>query len=220
MKMACCLSRRTDVPDRPRRHPAGHRLHAAGRTAGGSQQKPCRSHRVLLVRLRPLLQLEPASEAWAKNKPADVDFRREQIVWDKRMDGLARLFAAIRASGQSGKLHHAAFIAVQQERLDLRDPKIVQDWVARTGVDAARFMQVYNSFSVACAPARATQLTRAYRVEGTPMLVVGRQVCRHSGSTRAHDAGGRRAGRQSARRTEEISTTNVDQPGWDHPGFV
>ncbi|MCG9055667.1 thiol:disulfide interchange protein DsbA/DsbL [Laribacter hongkongensis] len=118
-------------------------------------------------------KLEPASEAWAKNKPADVDFRREQIVWDKRMDGLARLFAAIQASGQSGKLHHAAFIAVQQERLDLRDPKIVQDWVARQGVDAARFMQVYNSFSVAQAPARATQLTRAYRVEGTPMLVVG-----------------------------------------------
>ena len=96
-------------------------------------------------------KLEPASEAWAKNKPADVGFRR----------------------GQIGKLHHAAFIAVQQERLDLRDPKIVQDWVARQGVDAARFMQVYNSFSVAQAPARATQLTRAYRVEGTPMLVVG-----------------------------------------------
>ena len=34
-------------------------------------------------------------------------------------------------------------------------------------------MQVYNSFSVAQAPARATQLTRAYRVGGTPMLVVG-----------------------------------------------
>lgn len=118
-------------------------------------------------------KLEGVLPAWEAKLPKDVSFRRQQIVWDKNMEGFARLASAIRLSGQEAKLHHAAFDAVMRDKLDLRDPKILESWLGRQGADAGKFMQAYNSFGVNSDVARAGQLTRSYRIEGTPTLVVG-----------------------------------------------
>ncbi|MBP6854340.1 MAG: DsbA family protein, partial [Rhodoferax sp.] len=51
----------------------------------------------------------------------------------------------------------------------------IADWVAKQGVDKARFLEQYNSFSVATKASKATQLQNAYRVEGVPAMgVAGR----------------------------------------------
>ncbi len=52
---------------------------------------------------------------------------------------------------------------------------MVAEWMAAQGVDKAKFMEQFSSFSVASRVTRAGQLTAAYKVEGVPALgVAGR----------------------------------------------
>ncbi|MCB2037567.1 MAG: DsbA family protein, partial [Ottowia sp.] len=49
------------------------------------------------------------------------------------------------------------------------------DWVAKQGLDRAKFEEIYKSFGVANKVRRAVQLQDAYKVEGTPALgIAGR----------------------------------------------
>ncbi|XLM20437.1 thiol:disulfide interchange protein DsbA/DsbL, partial [Chromobacterium piscinae] len=59
---------------------------------------------------------DPAMNAWAKAQPADVSFRKEQIVWQKSMEGFARMFATFKATGTFDKLHRPAFDAQIKQR--------------------------------------------------------------------------------------------------------
>jgi len=51
-------------------------------------------------------ELDPSLENWAKKKPADVDFKRVQIVWNAQMDGFAKFFATMNALNLADKLNH------------------------------------------------------------------------------------------------------------------
>ncbi len=117
--------------------------------------------------------LEPSVVTWQKKLPADVAFRQEQIVWDKNMEPLVRLFASIRISGQSSKLHEPAFSAVVKEKRNFAQPEAVKAWVKAQGGDVDKFMQIYQSFSVINSEvARATKMTRSYQIEATPSFVI------------------------------------------------
>jgi protein dithiol oxidoreductase (disulfide-forming) len=51
----------------------------------------------------------------------------------------------------------------------------IADWIAKQGVDKAKFLEQYNSFMVATKASKATQLQNAYKVEGVPAMgVAGR----------------------------------------------
>jgi len=120
------------------------------------------------------LHLEPAMNAWSKSKPAYVDFKREHIVWQKPMEGLARLYATEIATGTDARLHADAFDAVMNKRINLGDEAILADWLkARPGINVAKFMETFKSFGVNAQVARWTQATRDYAVDGTPTIVVG-----------------------------------------------
>ena len=117
--------------------------------------------------------LEPLIETWAKTRPADVDFRREHISWDKSMDGFVKLAATLKATNLE-RLQMPVFDAVMRDKINLGQPDMLKGWIAKQpGVNAASFMQTYGSFGISSAPARAAQLTRTYQIEGTPTLVVG-----------------------------------------------
>ena len=66
-------------------------------------------------------RLEPAVESWAAKLPAHVSFRREQIVWSKEMEPLARLFATQRQMGLLDKLHKPVFDAMMRDKQNLAD---------------------------------------------------------------------------------------------------
>jgi thiol:disulfide interchange protein DsbA len=73
------------------------------------------------------------------------------------------------------KLHAKVFAAIHVERLDLSKAAGIADWVAKQGVDMAKFNEQYSSFSVATKSTKAAQLQNAYKVEGVPALgVAGR----------------------------------------------
>jgi thiol:disulfide interchange protein DsbA len=77
--------------------------------------------------------------------------------------------------GLLDKLHTQVFTAIHTEKLNLAKGDAIADWVAKQGVDKAKFLDQFNSFSVSTKATRSTQLQNAYRVEGVPALgIAGR----------------------------------------------
>lgn len=117
--------------------------------------------------------LEPVLAPWAKKLPADVSFRREQIVWGAQMEPLARLFATINATKTLEKLHAPALKAMVEQKINLGDEAAVAKWLAtQPGVNVAAFMQTYKSFGINAQVGRASKMTRDYAIQGTPTIVV------------------------------------------------
>lgn len=116
---------------------------------------------------------EPVFNDWIKQKPAHVVVRRTPVAFSEAFLPLQRLYYAFEAMGLVDSLHEKAFRAIHVEKLRLTTPEAITDWVAKQGVDRAKFTGFYNSFAVAGKAKRATQLQEAYQVEGTPALGVG-----------------------------------------------
>jgi protein dithiol oxidoreductase (disulfide-forming) len=118
---------------------------------------------------------EPTLEAWIKQAPKDVVVKRVPVGFRPDFAPQQRLFYAIEAMGLVDKLHAKVFHAIHVERQRLDTPEAIADWVAKHDVDKTKFMEQFNSFSVASKQKRAVQLQDAYRVEGVPALgIAGR----------------------------------------------
>ena len=86
-----------------------------------------------------------------------------------------RLYFALEAMGLVDKLHAKVFHAIHVERQRLDQPEAIFEWIAKQGVDKAKFIDQFNSFSASSKLRRATQLQDAYKVEGVPAMgVAGR----------------------------------------------
>lgn len=118
---------------------------------------------------------EPALEGWIKRAPKDVVVRRVPVAFQDNFVPQQRLFYTLEAMGLLNKLHAKVFAAIHGEKQNLTKADAIVDWVAKQGVDKAKFEEQFNSFSVATKATRGTQLQNAYRVEGVPSLgVAGR----------------------------------------------
>ncbi|MCF8167817.1 MAG: thiol:disulfide interchange protein DsbA/DsbL [Rhodoferax sp.] len=118
---------------------------------------------------------EPMLQAWTKNLPKDVVFRRIPVAFNDSFAPQQRLFYVLEAMGLVEKLHAKVFAAIHVEKQKLDKGDAIIDWVVKQGVDKAKFEGQYNSFSIATKASRATQLQNAYKVEGVPALgIAGR----------------------------------------------
>lgn len=118
---------------------------------------------------------EPTLAAWIKKLPKDVAFRRVPVAFRDDFVPQQRLFYALDAMGLIEKLHTKVFAAIHVERQALNKGETIADWVAAQGVDRAKFLEQYNSFSVASKATKGAQLQNSYKVEGVPALgVAGR----------------------------------------------
>jgi thiol:disulfide interchange protein DsbA len=118
---------------------------------------------------------EPTLEQWAKKLPKDVVFRRAPVAFRADFAPQQRLYFALEAMGLVEKLHAKVFAAIHVEKINLDKGEAITEWVGRQGVDKARFLEQYNSFSVVTKAGKASQLQNAYKVEGVPSFgVAGR----------------------------------------------
>ena len=116
--------------------------------------------------------LAPHIAAWAKRKPADVEFKRVPAVFQDAWIPFARLYYTIEAMGLVDRLHHEVFAAIHNQKLRLQDQKVLFDWVASKGVDRQKFADAWNSFSVQSLTQRSVETTRRYNIPFTPALVI------------------------------------------------
>jgi thiol:disulfide interchange protein DsbA len=118
---------------------------------------------------------EPTLASWITNLPKDIAFRRVHVSFQDSFVPQQRLYLSLEAMGLLDKLHAKVFAAIHGEKLKLAVRDDIAEWVAKQGVDKAKFLEQYNSFSIANKATRSTQLQNAYKVEGVPALgVAGR----------------------------------------------
>jgi protein dithiol oxidoreductase (disulfide-forming) len=118
---------------------------------------------------------EPTLASWIKRQPADVYVRRAPVAFDDNFIPEQRLFYTLEALNKVDELHYKVFNAIHIDRLRLNTESNIADWMAKQGVDKAKFTEHFNSFTVATKARRAYQLQQAYKVEGVPALgIAGR----------------------------------------------
>lgn len=115
--------------------------------------------------------LEPALNAWLKKLPKDVRLRRIPAVFREDWMPAAKLYYALQDVGAE-RLHGAVFDAYHLDNLDLDNPATLMDWVAKKGVDRAKFEASYNSFSTQSKTMRGTMIARTYGLNGVPSFAV------------------------------------------------
>lgn len=120
-------------------------------------------------------RFEPALEAWINKAPKDVVIRRVPIAFRPDFEPQQRLFYVLETMNKVGELHKKVFYAIHVEKQLLNTAELIAAWAEKQGIDKVKFLEVYNSFSVATKARKATQLQDAYRIDGVPALgVAGR----------------------------------------------
>jgi len=117
---------------------------------------------------------EPYLAAWAAKLPPDVSFRRIPTILRENPGAIhARLFYAVESLGLIPALHAKIFHAIHEEHQSLDTPESIGDFVAKQGVDKAKFLGVLDSFSVQTKARQVHTLMDAYKLDGVPMMGVG-----------------------------------------------
>ncbi len=115
---------------------------------------------------------EPTLEAWAKNLPADVAFHRVPVPFLFNAEGFQRLYFTLETLGKVEPVQMKVFSAVHVDRQRLDKPADMAALAAKSGIDSAKFLDVYNSFSVANSVNKAKKLSTDYKIEAVPTLAV------------------------------------------------
>lgn len=119
-------------------------------------------------------EFEPILDAWAAKLPADVVLRRVPVAFRPAWAPLQRLYFALEGMGAvNPALQKKVFDALHNERVRLEDPQVAADFVAKQGVDKAKFTALYNGFAMQGKLAAANRLGEAYKIDGVPSLGVG-----------------------------------------------
>jgi thiol:disulfide interchange protein DsbA len=105
-----------------------------------------------------------------------VFFRRVPVAFRENPLGLhQRLYFAVEAMGLIPALHAKIFHAIHEEGLKLDKPELIADYIAKQGVDKAKFMGVFDSFAVQTKSKQARSLAEAYKIDGVPTLGINGQ---------------------------------------------
>jgi thiol:disulfide interchange protein DsbA len=127
--------------------------------------------------------LEPYLESWQKKKPAYVEFVRVPVIWGPIHRAHAQLYYTLKALGKLDALNERAFQdvhhLVEQQQLPLVAPnddaetlRMMTNWAKTNGISAKDFTDAWNSFSVNKDLQSAEEITRRYKIEGVPLVVI------------------------------------------------
>ena len=116
--------------------------------------------------------LEAALDGWLKKVPADVQFRRIPAIFNGRWAHDAAIFYAFESMGVLDKVHRPFFDAIHRDHLQTDRPSALEEWLGKNGIDAKKFNETLKSFGVQSKVRKATQLTVASKIDGTPAILV------------------------------------------------
>jgi protein dithiol oxidoreductase (disulfide-forming) len=122
------------------------------------------------------LALEPYLASWQKNKPEYIQFVRIPVMWGPAHRAHARLFYTLEAMNRQDlvtkafeTIHNGQMLLGRDEASTL---EAQTSWAKSNGADEKAFRQAYGSFTVSSNMSRAEDLTKRYRVEGVPYVVI------------------------------------------------
>jgi thiol:disulfide interchange protein DsbA len=114
---------------------------------------------------------EPMLDAWARKLPPDVVFRRVPVAFrDEPYVAHQRIYYALDEMKLTDTMHRRVFAAIHVDRQRLDKPADIAAFMTKNGVDAVKFMEYYNGFSVQTKARQAAQLAQAYKLDGVPAI--------------------------------------------------
>jgi protein dithiol oxidoreductase (disulfide-forming) len=117
--------------------------------------------------------LQPHVTKWAAQLPASTAFVRIPVSFGRREWGLlSRAYYALEATGDLARLDDALFEAIHKEHRHMHNEDELAAWAAENGVEAAKFRAAFESPGVSAKAMRAEQLSRDYKVNSIPQVVV------------------------------------------------
>jgi thiol:disulfide interchange protein DsbA len=116
-------------------------------------------------------KLHPLLVEWEETTP-DVALTHVPVIFRDSMEPMARTFYALEALGQIRKLHDPLYTALHEQNLNLSQRAEILDFASSQGIDRAKFSAAYDSPSTENKVTRARQLSKTYRIVGTPTLIV------------------------------------------------
>jgi len=116
--------------------------------------------------------LEPQLEQWVKKQGANIQFKRVHLPFSGPNDPEAHLYLTLDAMGKAEEFQTKVFKAWHVDHLRLNTDAAIIDWVAKNGIDRAKFLDMWNSFGVMTKLHRLPQITTDYKVEGVPTIII------------------------------------------------
>lgn len=117
-------------------------------------------------------KFQPYVEKWLKTKPDNVVYIRMPAILRKDWSLHARAFYTAETLGILDKIHTPLFDAIHVEKQRLFSEEALMDFFEQYGVTNKQFKDTFYSFTVDSKLRRANQMTRRYRISGTPAVVV------------------------------------------------
>jgi thiol:disulfide interchange protein DsbA len=136
--------------------------------------------------------LDPYLESWNKNKPSYVEFVRIPVMWGPAHKSHARLFYTLVALGREADLHAKVFDTINRGNNPLLGNDEESSYTAQlafakaNGIEEKKFAETYRSMWVDTKLKQAEELTKRYRVEGVPMMVINGKYSADVGSAGGH----------------------------------
>ncbi|MFW6093262.1 MAG: thiol:disulfide interchange protein DsbA/DsbL [Pseudomonadota bacterium] len=116
---------------------------------------------------------QPYIDRWREDKPEYVDFYRMPATFNEAWAALAQGYYTAESMGATEQVHDAMFTAIHDDGVNLADPeRMAQVFEDAAGVSPEVFQQVFSSFSVRSRVQQADARGRAYRINGTPSMIV------------------------------------------------
>lgn len=149
----------------------------------GGQPKPSKTGKIEVTEMfwygcGHCYNFEGPLEEWKKTLSDDVVLVRSPAMWQQRhstpdvMWTHAKLYYTASALGQLDKLHMVFFDAMHKLNKRLVKPEEIAAVVSAQGLDGETFVKTMDSFAVSAQVTQADARQRAFRVTGTPELVV------------------------------------------------
>lgn len=116
---------------------------------------------------------EPELDMWVRKLPEHVAFSRVPVAFRAEpFTTHQRIFYALEALNLVDSLHRKVFYAIHVERLPLDKPADIAAYLAKSGVDSAKFLEAFNSFTTQAKIKRARALVDGYKIDGVPAIGV------------------------------------------------
>lgn len=122
---------------------------------------------------------EPKLNAWLDNKPSNVTFIRIPAIFNPTWALHARAFYSAQSLGimekrnaENETFHTALFHEIHKKKKHLHTKNDIQAFFARFGISKEDFNNTFDSFAVNTKVGRAETLSKRYKLDGVPTLIV------------------------------------------------
>lgn len=162
--------------------------------------------------------MEPHVAEWVKKHKDDVVFKRIAFPFRGATDAEAHLWLTLESMGKAEEWGPKVFRAVHVERIRLGTDEQILEWMGKSGLDKAKFMEHWNSFGVLTKLKRLPQLAAAYKVESTPSFVVDGRFSTNPSQIGTANPGLERQLPEATKTTLDVLVARVmKEKGYDAP---